>query len=147
MKKVSSKPLLLDVNVLLALAWPNHQFHATALRRLAQGEEWATCALTELAFVRLSSNPAAVSPASNPAQAVALLKEMLSDSRHCYIDALLSPGASEMSGSFAQILGHRQVNDVYLLALAKASRMKFLTFDSRLENLSNSPEHIEVLRG
>ena len=147
MKKASSKPLLLDVNVLLALAWPNHQFHATALRRLALGDEWATCALTELAFIRLSSNPAAVSPASTPAQAAALLEEMLSDSRHCYIDALLSPSAPELLGPLDRPLGHRQVNDAYLLAVAKARKMKFLTFDSRLENLSDSPEHVEVLRG
>ena len=147
MKRVSSKPLLLDVNVLLALAWPNHQFHAAALRRLATGDQWATCALTELAFIRLSSNPAAVTPATNPGQAVALLKEMLSDSRHCYINELLSPGVPEVSGVFGKILGHRQVNDVYLLTLAKASKMRFLTFDSRLESLSNSFEDIEVLRG
>ena len=39
MKKESSKLLLLDVNVLLALAWPNHQFHATATRRLERSRD------------------------------------------------------------------------------------------------------------
>jgi hypothetical protein len=34
MKRVHSELLLLDVNVLLALAWPNHQFHAAATHRL-----------------------------------------------------------------------------------------------------------------
>jgi len=31
MRKVSSDLLLLDVNVLLAIAWPNHQFHLAAV--------------------------------------------------------------------------------------------------------------------
>jgi predicted nucleic acid-binding protein len=59
MKTESSSLLLLDVNVLLALAWPNHQFHAAALRELQPRRgRWATCALTQLGFIRLSSNPA-----------------------------------------------------------------------------------------
>ena len=54
MRKGSSEqpkgPLLLDVNVLLALAWPNHQFHVAAIERLERKKErWATCALTQLA--------------------------------------------------------------------------------------------------
>jgi hypothetical protein len=147
MKKVSSKPLLLDVNVLLALAWPNHQFHAAALRRLALGEEWATCALTELAFIRLSSNPAAVTPATNPAQAAALLKYMVSDRRHHYFDELPSPASSEASAWFGQILGHKQVNDAYLLAVVEHSGAKLLTFDSRIQNLGDASVEIEVLRG
>ena len=34
MASSESRPLLLDVNALLALAWPNHQFHRTVLSRL-----------------------------------------------------------------------------------------------------------------
>ena len=56
------RTLLLDVNTLLALAWPNHQFHRPVVARLDQRPppRWATCALTQLGFVRLSSNPAIV---------------------------------------------------------------------------------------
>lgn len=52
--------ILLDTNVLLALAWPNHQHHGTAQRwfKREAPRGWATCALTQLGFVRLSSNPA-----------------------------------------------------------------------------------------
>jgi len=39
MKKVSSDLLLLDVNVLLAIAWPDHQFHATAIAALSRRGE------------------------------------------------------------------------------------------------------------
>ncbi len=66
MKKASSDLLLLDVNVLLALAWPNHQFHAAAIAALSSRARWATCALTQLGFIRLSSNPAAIATAKSP---------------------------------------------------------------------------------
>lgn len=51
---------LLDVNVLVALFDPSHIHHEAAhlwfgLNRKAR---WATCALTESAFVRILSNPA-----------------------------------------------------------------------------------------
>lgn len=36
MASSEDRPLLLDVNALLALAWPNHQFHALVLARLEQ---------------------------------------------------------------------------------------------------------------
>lgn len=54
--------LLLDVNVLLALAWPTHVHHAAAQTWFAQHchDGWATCQFTELAFARLSMQPAVV---------------------------------------------------------------------------------------
>ncbi|MFN0130032.1 MAG: hypothetical protein ACKV19_25485 [Verrucomicrobiales bacterium] len=44
------KPALLDTNVLLALAWPNHQHHAQAHTWFSANAKkgWATCALTQL---------------------------------------------------------------------------------------------------
>ena len=69
MKKASSDLLLLDVNVLLAIAWPNHQFHASAIAAVSPQNRWATCALTQLGFIRLSSNPAAIPTAKSPHEA------------------------------------------------------------------------------
>src|SRR5215510_3553348 len=65
------KLLLLDANVLLSLAWPTHPFHHRAVTRLARRERrrWATCMLTQAAFVRLSSNPAIIPGAKSPAEA------------------------------------------------------------------------------
>jgi hypothetical protein len=40
MKKMSSDLSLLDVNVLLAIAWPNHQFHAEAIAALSAQNRW-----------------------------------------------------------------------------------------------------------
>lgn len=45
---------LLDVNLLVALAWPNHIHHARALKwfRTIREQGWATCPLLSLALQR-----------------------------------------------------------------------------------------------
>lgn len=41
--------MLPDVNVLIALAWPNHVFHDEARRRMERERgTWATCVVTQL---------------------------------------------------------------------------------------------------
>jgi hypothetical protein len=146
MKKASSELLLLDVNVLLALAWPNHQFHAAATRRLESGpDRWATCALTELGFIRLSSNPAAVASAKTPGEAAALLATMVRDSQHVYLKSLCAPSDEESVRVFEKILGNKQVTDAYLLRLARQHRAKLITFDTKLQALARSGNEIETL--
>jgi uncharacterized protein len=144
MKRTSSDLILLDINVLLALAWPNHQFHAAASKRLeAAKERWATCALTELGFIRLSSNPAVIPTATTAAQAARLLAAMAADPRHVYLERLPSPTHS--ASGFEQVLGSRQVTDAYLLALARRHRAVFVTFDTRLRALAGTETRTEVL--
>jgi toxin-antitoxin system PIN domain toxin len=71
------KSALLDTNVLLALAWPNHQHHAPAHGWFAATAKkgWATCAFTQLGFIRLSANPAYTANAVSPQEAAALLQQ------------------------------------------------------------------------
>lgn len=90
MASSESRPLLLDVNALLALAWPNHQFHEAILLRLERqpAPRWATCALTQLGFVRLSANPKIVEVRKTPAEAVALLADLTRDQQHVYLETL-----------------------------------------------------------
>ncbi|MDW8354449.1 MAG: PIN domain-containing protein [Bryobacterales bacterium] len=147
MRKAPSEPiLLLDANVLLALAWPNHQFHDAALARLEPSRErWATCALTELAFIRLSSNPAAVTHAKTPAEAVALLAAMTRDPRHVCLRSLEAPVAPAVARWLVRATGHTQITDAYLLALAESHRAVLLTFDARLSALAGSDVAVEVL--
>jgi toxin-antitoxin system PIN domain toxin len=144
MKKGHSKPLLLDVNVLFALAWPNHQFHSASVRRLeSSNAPWATCALTQLSFIRLSSNPAAVPSPKSPAEAALVLASMTRDDLHVFFEALPSPSASpEM---FHRILGAKQVTDIYLLSLALLNDAVFVTFDTKLRGLAGAEPQVEIL--
>jgi len=141
-----SELLLLDVNLLLALAWPNHQFHAAATRRLelSQGR-WATCALTQLGFIRLSSNPAAVPAAKTPAEAAALLAAMVKDPLHVYLKSLSAPSDQESIQMFERILGTKQVTDAYLLRLAHQHRAKLITFDTKIRALARNAQEVETL--
>lgn len=135
MKKDYSEVLLLDINVLLALAWPNHQFHDSATRRLEPPRQrWATCALTQLGFIWLSSNPAVIRGAVRPSQAAELLSELVRDHLHTYL-SLSAP--AKTTDAFTNLLGHKQVTDAYLVAVAREHRARLLTFDARLRELGN----------
>jgi toxin-antitoxin system PIN domain toxin len=124
------KPALLDTNVLLALAWPNHQHHASAHRwfRAEARHGWATCALTQLGFVRLSSNPAYTSAAVLPQEAASLLRELVAHKQHRFWS---SPGAAKPA-IFLRTLGHQQVIDAYLIEVARRQRGRLVTLDAKL---------------
>jgi toxin-antitoxin system PIN domain toxin len=146
MKKATSDLLLLDVNVLVAMAWPNHQFHRAATQRLESSRNrWATCALTQLGFIRLSSNPAVVGIPKSPAEAAALLRIMVQDARHVYLEALPSPIARDFGAALEGLLGHQQLTDAYLLALAARHKATFVTFDARMKHFAAPGATLEVL--
>lgn len=137
--------MLLDVNVLLALAWPNHQHHEAATdwfekRRL---EGWATCAITELGFVRISSNPAFTEEAKSPAEASALLHAICAMSKHRYVTC--EPHPTELADDWRHTLGHRQTTDVYLAKVAARHRTKLATFDHRLAKHPTVKQAVELI--
>jgi toxin-antitoxin system PIN domain toxin len=147
MRKASSEGrlLLLDVNALMALAWPTHQFHTAVVTRLERRPvpRWATCALTQLGFVRLSSNPKIVETRKTPAEVVGLLTALTGDERHVYLETL--PALPDIAGVFRGLLGHQQVTDAYLLGVAAAGGATLLTLDRRVVPPGTTPAHVEVL--
>ncbi len=137
------KAALLDTNVLVALVWPNHQFHAAAHRWFGAEARhgWATCGLTQLAFVRLSSNPAFTPNPVRPAAAAALLSELVTHKKHRFWS---SPEATTPE-MFLQALGHQQVNDAYLVALAESQKGRLVTFDSRTAAHASAEDLVTVI--
>ncbi|MGH9379313.1 MAG: TA system VapC family ribonuclease toxin [Thermoanaerobaculia bacterium] len=131
------KTALLDLNVLTALFWPAHEHHEAAHEwfRARADARWATCSLTQLGFVRLTSNPAFSRDALSPAAAVALLAENLRHPRHQFWDESLQvPKAVE--GMERSLQGYRQLTDAYLLALAHHRKGVLATFDGGLRTLA-----------
>ncbi len=122
---------LLDVNVLLALAWPTHQHHHAAHQWFhdESGRGWSTCALTQLGFVRLSSNPAYSVDAVTPQDATSLLRKLTSHKRHRFWAELPALDAD----CFRHAAGHQQVMDAYLVWLARHHKGRVVTFDARLK--------------
>jgi len=120
---------LLDVNLLIALAWPSHVHHQHAHEWFAANHTkgWATCPMTQCAFVRISSNPKIIASAVEPLQAMALLQQILALPHHQFwTDTLSFPDAAK---AFASVVGHRQVSDVYLLGLALQNQGRLATLD------------------
>lgn len=131
------KTALLDLNILTALLWPAHEHHDAAHRWFAARgpAHWATCALTQLGFVRIVSSPAFSRDALSPIEALALLAENLSHAGHeFWTESLQVPAA--LKGIEAGLQGYRQLTDAYLLALAHRRKGVLATFDRGLRTLA-----------
>ena len=134
---------LLDVDVLLALGWPNHQHHRAAHDWFGReaGGGWATCALTQLGFIRLSSNPAYTPAPVSPGAAAALLRQWTEHTAHAYWDAMVPPVALVFTAAF----GHAQVTDAYLVHLAESCGGRLVTFDRRVATHARMNDSVQVL--
>jgi toxin-antitoxin system PIN domain toxin len=133
------KTALLDLNILTALLWPVHEHHDAAHRWFAgrAGTGWATCSLTQLGFVRLVSNPAFSRDALSPVEALGLLAENLTHSRHeFWTESLQVPAA--VKDMEAALQGYRQLTDAYLLALAHRRKGVLASFDRGLRTLAGN---------
>jgi toxin-antitoxin system PIN domain toxin len=131
------KTALLDLNILTALLWPAHEHHDIAHRwfRARANAQWATCALTQLGFVRIVSNPAFSRDALSSFGAVALLAANLSTPSHeFWTDTLQLPAA--IKGMEPGLQGYLQLTDAYLLALANHRKGTLATFDRGLRSLA-----------
>ncbi len=130
------KPYLLDTNVLIALAWPNHVHHREAqawfTRKGAAG--FRTCPMTQTGFVRISSNPAFTPQAVTPGEALALLERVARLPGHDFWpdDISLRDAIAGRLG----LTGHRQVTDAYFLALAAAHGGVLATLDRSVAALA-----------
>ncbi|MDT8367641.1 MAG: hypothetical protein RQ745_00420 [Longimicrobiales bacterium] len=128
---------LLDVNVLMALAWPNHIHHRVAHRwfeRIA-GEGWATTPVTESGFVRVSSNARVLPEAARPVDALELLRRMRGVPGHTFWPDDVELSADE-TGLTGRIVGHRQVTDAHLVLLAHTRGGRVATFERGMEELA-----------
>jgi len=137
---------LLDTNVLIALSWPNHIHHETALRWFAKHQRrgWATCPMTQSGFVRVSSNQAVIPEARSPGESVALLREILALPHHRFWVDDIPIAASEFV-EMSKIFGFRQVTDAHLLALALRHGGCLATLDRNVRALVPSGFEADVV--
>jgi toxin-antitoxin system PIN domain toxin len=141
---------LLDVNVLLALAWPEHSQHEAAHRWFASKrlEGWASCPATQSGFVRLSSARGAVPEPMTPVEAIAAIERSTGHPEHHFWiqDGSVLTIAPEI---MERIMGPRQMGDAVLLSLAIKHRGVLATFDRNIQRLlpRDSPlqSHIELI--
>lgn len=119
--------LLADINVLLALAWSQHTHHIRAYnwwKSLRPEDILATCAITELGFVRISLQPPF--SASSIAEVKQALKQLhLSRPGHQFL-----PDNQSAVDLPAWVNTAKQTTDGHLLALATAHGARLVTFDA-----------------
>lgn len=127
---------LLDANALIALGWPAHEHHEPMLgwfgKHARQG--WATCALTQAAFVRVISQPSFSGHALGVAEVADLLLRNTAHPKHRFLP--LDFGFEQVLGCCTGgLLGHRQITDAYLLTLALRNGLRLVTFDGGIGQL------------
>lgn len=120
---------LLDVNVLVALAWPNHTHHGTARDWFNANKRngWATTPITELGFVRVSSNKRVIPTATTPRAATEVLHRLCAQPGHEFWPD--QTRLVEPPFPLDHLGAYRQVTDVHLVALAVAQDAKLVTMD------------------
>lgn len=115
---------LLDANVLVALVVVDHVQHGAAETWLgAQSESFATCPITQGALVRLL-----VREGASAMEAGTILGAVVAHERHRFWPDDLSFDRVALGA----VVGHRQVTDAYLAALARARNGRLATFDRGL---------------
>jgi uncharacterized protein len=132
---------LLDVNFLIALAWPNHVHHNLAKQwfHANHAEGWSTCPITQTAFVRISSNPKIIEDAVTPIVAVSLLKKYTERKTHFFLPNNIDFSDQE-EYPISLLHGHRQVTDLYLILLARHNDANLVTLDGKLVNAVKGTE-------
>lgn len=120
---------LLDINVLLALAFPAHEFHERVEAWVASMQEegvptLATTPIVELGFVRVASS---VPSFGVSVQEARTLLQRIKGTKHARFSLL--PDDVDISIQPAWVRGPKQVTDGHLLALARRHNAELATLD------------------
>lgn len=130
---------LLDINILIALADPDHEHHGKAESFFLANHNlgWATCPITENGFVRIIGNSSYPKGPGSTDAACTILKQLCAQAGHRFWpDDLSLRGALNLPGS-------KHLTDHYLLSLALHRQGKLVTLDRHI-NASLIPGGVEA---
>lgn len=124
---------LLDAHVLIALGDASHR-HGDAAIRFFEGEAvragWATCPITENAFLRILGSSKYPHGTGSTANARKLLDKLVSAPGHQFWPDDISLMDKRL---FPTLPGDKGLTDIYLLALAVKRGARFATLDTRID--------------
>lgn len=125
---------LADANLLVAMTVVDHVHHEVALGWFERTEaEISTCPITEGALLRFLMRAG-----TSAAEAVAVLDALRGRSWHSFLPDEIPYDA----GCLAGVIGHRQVTDAYLVALARHNERRLATLDKGLAALHGGDVHL-----
>ncbi len=117
---------LLDGNVLVALTDSAHVHHASASAWFASSSHpFATCPITQGTLLRMLLRHGAV---ATPKLAADVLAKLSEHPRHQFWPADIDYQNVNRHG----LIGHRQITDAYLAALARNKQGRLVSFDKGL---------------
>ncbi len=116
---------LLDSNVLIAMATPDHTEHVRASRWFANCQGFATCPITQGALIRFHLRWTA-QPSVQAAKS--LLRRICALPSHEF----WADTASYLDLPEKGVVGHRQPTDAYLVLLARTQGGRLVTLDQGL---------------
>jgi toxin-antitoxin system PIN domain toxin len=135
---------LLDVNVLMALLWENHEHHDKVRSWFKNISAFATCPVAQLGFARISSHPL-LGYSMTPEAAFGVLRQLLADQRHQFIPDDLS--CADRIVRTDLMAGANQITDRYLVALARQHKFSLATLDEPLaRSFAGESSLIELVR-
>ena len=128
----TNRAALLDVNVLIALLDPEHEFHDAAHAWFSRNRKlgWATCPITENGCVRILSKAAYPSAGLTAAAVREILSELCRAKDHLFwpdSTSILNAASMDLNG-----VGPKNLTDIYLLSVAAANHGRLITFDGAI---------------
>jgi toxin-antitoxin system PIN domain toxin len=141
---------LLDVNVLIALIDPAHEFHEAAHVWFKANRQngWATCPITENGCLRIMSKPGYPFPGLTVDRVRGILSELVRLDGHCFWPdsvSILHEDRFKLNRATP-----KQLTDLYLLALAVTQGGRLVTFDRTIPwqtVMGCNADNLEVLPG
>ena len=109
---------LLDVNLILASRWTTHAEHAAVKAWLDSVEEFHTCSITELGFVRISLSVAYNSTWNEVQESLGALHARVG---HRFL-------ADDVDGTSAPQTGSTDTTDAHLVSLSRRHGLKLATW-------------------
>jgi len=135
---------LLDVNLLMALLWENHEHHIKARSWFKNVSAFATCPVVQLGFARVSSHPL-LGYSLPPELAFGVLRQFIADPRHEFIPDDLS--CADRVVRTELMTGANQITDRYLVALARQHGFSLATLDKPLaKSFADETGLVELLK-
>ncbi len=127
---------LADGNLLVALTVEEHVHHRAALSWFDRTEpDLATCPITEGTLLRFLVREGWTAP-----DAIAVLNALRASTWHRFWPADIPYAGGQLAG----VIGHRQVTDAYLVALARHHGGRLATFDRGLAALHGDAAELLV---
>ena len=135
---------LLDVNILMALLWENHEQHPKVRAWFKGVTAFATCPVSQLGFARVSSHPL-LGYGMAPDDAFAVMRQLLADPRHEFIPDDLSCADRVVRTDL--MTGPNQITDRYLIALARQHGCSLATLDEPLaKSFADDANLVQLVR-